>query len=210
MATTRFLVVALALAFVPACDDDDDDFVVVGDPVGDAIDEGVARGTVLANDASAELSPVPDQRTVLGKTATILATLNDGEIQQAQFAIQVVQFDDTADLANIIIIDHTEANAVLDDVVRGLGVPFIASSTADALAADAAEGLGLLRATPPSDIDFQYTQMQVIMHSQALVLLDELEAQVGPGVMADYIDDTRVMINDHLTLSSNLLETFFD
>jgi len=208
MVANRFLLVALAITLVPACDDDDD-FVVVGDPVGDAVDEGVARGTVLAADAHDELTG-DDSAIVIGKTATIIAALNDGEISQSSFAIQVVDDDDIADFADRLIVDHQDANAVLDDVVRGYGVPFIASTAADELAAQGSDGLALLRQTPPGDVDFQFVQLQVINHAQAQVLLDELAAQVGPGAMGDYIADTQVMIDDHLAIATDLLDDFFN
>lgn len=206
MAATRSLLVALAIAFAPACDDDDD--IIIDDPVGDVTDEGFARGDQLAGEAAVELTG-DDFAIVIGKTATILATLNDGEIDQSAFAVQVVDDDDIFDFANTLIIDHEDANAVLDSVVRGYGVPFIASSTANALAAEFNAGLSLLRSTPPADIDFQFVELQVLNHAEALVLLDELAVQVGPGAMGDYIADTRVMIEDHLALSQSLLETFF-
>ena len=206
MVANRLLLVALAITLVPACDDDDD-FVVVGDPVGDALDEGAARGTVLAADAQDELTH-DDFAIVIGKTATILGTLNDNEIAQSTFAIEVVDDDDIADFADRLIVDHQDANAVLDDVVSGYGVPFIESTAADELAAQGADGLALLQQTPPGDIDFQFVQLQVINHAEAQVLLDELAVQVGPGAMGDYIADTRVMIDDHLAIAIDLLDDF--
>ena len=79
------------------------------------------------------------------------------------------------------------------------------SSSADSLADEYNAGLGQLRATPPGDIDFGYTELQVINHAEALVLLDELAVQVGPGAMGDYIADTRVMMDDHLANAQSLL-----
>jgi predicted outer membrane protein len=209
MALNRFLVCALALALAPACtDDDDDDVIIVEDPVGDAVAEGTARGEALADQAFDELTG-NDYAIVIGKTATILATLNDGEIAQAQFAIQVVNADDVFDLANEILIDHEDANAELDSVVRFYGVPYLESSTADALAADASAALAELRATPPQDIDFVYTDLQVVQHAQALVVLDELYVQVGAGEMGDFILNSRDMVAAHLEDAEDILETFF-
>lgn len=208
MAHTRtlFAAFALALALVPACDDDNG--VFVDDPVGDTIDQGNQRGDVLANEAHDELTQ-SDFDVLIGKTATILAALNDGEIDQAQFAINVVIEDDVFDLANVIISDHQAANAALDEVIRSYGVPFLPSTTADTLAAEANAGLAQLRTTPPTQVDFTYVQLQVIQHAEAQVLLDELAAQVGPGAMGDYIANTQNMIDEHLAISTDLLQTFF-
>jgi predicted outer membrane protein len=208
MAATRFLIAAMAIALAPACTDDDDGTVIVDDPVGDAVDEGFARGEDLAGLAQDELT-ADDYDIVIGKTATVLATLNDGEIDQSLFAVQVINDDDIFEYANEIIIDHEDANAELDAVVRFYGVPYLASATADALASDANAGLSLLRSTPPADMDFQYTELQVIQHAQALVLLDELQIQVGPGEMGTFIDNTRAMVEAHLDHGEVLLDTFY-
>lgn len=209
MAHTRtlFAAFALALAVVPACDDDDNG-VFVNDPVGDTLDQGAARGDAIANDADDELTDT-QLDVLIGKTATILAALNDGEIAQAQFALGVVQESDVADLANLIITDHQDANTALDEVVRSYGVPFLPSTTADTLAGELNAGLGQLRTSPPTQVDFTYVQLQVIQHAEAQVLLDELAAQVGPGAMGDYIANTQDMIDEHLAISTDLLQTFF-
>ena len=205
--TRSLLAAALVMALVPACDDNDDDILVV-DPVADTQDEGFARGDALANDAAAELTG-DDALVVIGKTATILATLNDNEITQSAFVLGVSDDFETLDFANTLVNDHDDANQVLGEGVRGYGVNFIPSTTADQLASEGNAGFATLRGTPPDDIDFQFTELQVINHAEALVLLDELAIQVGPGAMGDFIADTRVMIQDHLDRASNLLDDFF-
>jgi hypothetical protein len=207
MAVARILVIAFVFALVPACDDDED-IIIVDDPVGDTVDEGFARGDQIAGDASAELSD-DDFSTVIGKTATILAVVNDGFIQQSDFAAQVVLAGDIFDYANTEIIDHQDSNTALDGVVRFYGVPFLASSTADILVGEFTSGLSLLRATPPVDVDFEYINLMVLEHAEALVLLDELFVQVGPGEMGDFILDMSAMLDAHLLASEDLLATFF-
>ncbi len=209
MAHTRtlFAAFALALALAPACNDDDNG-VFVSDPVGDTLDQGYARGDIIAGQANDELTAT-DFDVLIGKTATILAALNDGEINQAQFALDTVARDDVFDLANTILADHQAANAALDEVVRSYGVPFLDSTTADALTGDFGAGLADLRAAAPSDVDFVYVDLQVINHAEAQTLLDELAAQVGPGAMGDYIANTHDVIDEHLALSTDLLQTFF-
>jgi predicted outer membrane protein len=199
------MMAALAVALVPACGGGSS---TVDDPVGDTQDEGFARGNALADHASDELSG-DDYNIIIGKTASILAALNDGEIDQASFAVQVVAAGDVFDFANLLIIDHDDANDELDGVVRFYGVPYLPSSAADALAAEANGGMAELRATPPGDVDFKFTELQVINHAEAQVLLDELAVQVGPGAMGDYIANTRDMVDDHLARASDLLATFY-
>lgn len=205
MATTRYLIAALAS--LAACGGGTSS-TVVDDPVGDTADEGYARGNALADHASDELSG-DDYAIVIGKTASILAVLNDGEIDQSAFAAEVAADADVIDFASNLIIDHDDANAELDAVVRFYGIPYLPSSAADALAAEGNAGLARLRATPPGDVDFTFVEMQVINHAEAQVLLDELGAQVGPGAMGDYIANTHDMIDVHLDESMDLLDTFY-
>lgn len=179
------------------------------DPVGDTIDEGVARGNFIADLSSSELSGEPDEFVVIGKTASILAVLNDGEIDQASFAIQVVLEGDIFDFANALIVDHEDANIDLDAAVRYYGAGYFASSTADTLADEMAAGMNELRSTPPEDIDFAFVELQVINHAEAQVLLDELALQVGPGVMGDHILDTQAMVDLHFQEATDLLDTFY-
>src|SRR5262245_30725438 len=201
---TRFPIAAAVLALVPGCNDD----TIVDDPVGETQDQGFARGTVLADQAAAELGG-DDLAIVIGKTASILAVLNDGQIDQASFAVQVVGAGDIFDFANALIIDHDDANGALDAVVRFYGVPFVPSVAAESLAAQYGAGLGSLRTTPQHDIDFRFIELQVINHAEAEVLLDELFLQVGPGAMGDYILNTRDLEALHLDEASALLATFF-
>jgi predicted outer membrane protein len=209
MSATRSLVAAFAIALASgACASDGGGTIIVDDPVGDATDEGFARGEALADHAADELAGAPYD-IVIGKTATILATLNDGEIDQAAFAVEVVIDDDVFEFANDLIIDHEDLNVELDFVIRGYGIPYLASSAADALAADAGAGMRLLRTTPPADIDFTFVELQVINHAQALVLLDELEVQVGPGPMSDHIEITRELVDIHLEHAQRLLDTYY-
>lgn len=209
MAPTRSLLAALAIALAPACSTDtSNEVVITDDPVDETVAEGHARGDDLANHAFDELAG-DDYLIQIGKTASILAALNDGEINQSVFAVQVVGESDVFDFANLLIADHEDANIELDSVVRFYGVGYIPSSAADALTLEANAGLGELRATPPEDVDFRFAELQVIMHAQAQVVLDELYAIVGDGEMGDYILSTQDMIDDHLVQAETLLSTFY-
>lgn len=206
MRATRYVLAAVAFSLAPACSDSGD--TVVGDPVGDTIADGQDTGDSLANESFDELSG-DDYAVVIGKTGSILAALHDGEINQAEFAIDGLIADDIFGFANDLIADHDDANIALDGVVRFYGVGYLASSTADSLALEANSGIGELRAAPAELLDFVFVDLQVRMHASAQVLLDELYTQVGPGEMGDYILDTQDMIDDHLAAATDLLASFY-
>lgn len=208
VALRSLLPLALVVLLVPACDDDDDD-VILTDPVQDTVDQGHVMGQTLANTASDELSGEEDYLIVVGKTASILAALNDGEISQADFALNVVIAQDVAEYAARILEDHTTSNDVLDQVVLDFATDFIPNRVDADLTAAAMAGLATLQQTPPDQIDFAYVDLQVRMHAAAQVLLSQLRDMVTDDEMGAFIDDTRVMIDDHLAQGEDLLATFF-
>jgi hypothetical protein len=210
MVSTRYLLVASALALAPACGGGgSSETVIIDDPVGDTVAEGQAVGNDLADNAYGELNG-DDYDIVIGKTASIVAALNDGEINQADFALDLLVADDVFQFANDLIIDHDDANFDLDSVVRLYGVGYIPSNTADTLALEANAGIGELRAAAGAgDIDFAFVDLQVRMHAAAQIMLDELYTQVGPGEMGDLILDTQDMVDAHLAISTDLLSTYY-
>lgn len=208
MATTRIMIAALVACVAAACSDDDDDDVIVVDPVQQATDDGFARGTVLANTAFAEIAG-QDYETVIGQTASIVAALNDGVIEQADFALQVAVANDIAALANVLASEHAIQNANLEGVVDIFGVPFAPSQTEADVAIDYALGLDDLHATPANDVELAYVDLQVRDHAANLVLLDQLRDMVRDDDMGLFLDDVRTMEDNHLAQAQGLLATFF-
>lgn len=205
--STRF-VTALALALGLAACGSDSTTVVTGDPVGDAFEEGQAQGVQLANQIAAEFA-IDDQPTIIAQSGSMIRAINDGEIETSVFAVQVVQEDDVFRFANDMIAVHEDANIELDQVIRIYGVGYLPTQAEANLRGMVAAELQALRATPPQDVDFAYTEMQVRMHASALVVLDQLDSVVEAGPMIDYIANARAMTSDHLAQAEGLLDSFF-
>jgi predicted outer membrane protein len=183
------LVVALSLT---ACDDNSSN-----DVVGQAEDDGTFRGNQLADQISVEFA-IDQSPVLIGQTGSILRALNDGEINQASFAVDTVATPEVADFANQLIAQHMLGNAQLSDVMRTYGVGFQQTQAEAMLAADANDGVALLRTTPPDQLDFTFLELQIRMHSSALVMLDELDDINDTEPMQDFIDTTRDMVDHHL------------
>jgi len=207
MSTRLLLAVTLAL-LAPACGDTADNTIIISDPVGETIDAGHALGASVAAQAFGELS-LDDYDTLIGKSAGIIEAIHRGEVETSLFAAPLVLGPDTFDLANDEIASHQDALARLDDVIRSYGVPYLPSQAQVRLSSEANAAVTALRTTPPADIDFAYVTLQVTMHAEAQLVLDELASLVGPGAMGSYIVDTRLMVNDHLARASTLLDTFY-
>jgi len=207
MVANRFLVAIAALALAPACGSSDDTVIIVGgDPVDDTVAAGEARGIQLADQSFDELVG-NDYLIQIGMTATILASLHDGVINEADFAAQLVFDDDIFAFANDLILDHEDANFALDGVVRFYGVGFVPTLTADDLAAESSANVGFLRGSP--DIDFAFVELEVERAAAAGILLDELYSIVGPGEMGNHILADMDMVDAHLAVSTSLLATFY-
>lgn len=207
MAATRpFLMAALVALAAPACTTSTDRTIV--GPVQDSINTGHARGVALAATASVELSG-EDYTVVIGKTGSILAAINDGEVDQANFALQVVLATDIADFAGSLVDDHALSNKDLDDVVSGFGVGFIPSTTESDVVNDFVLGLDDLRSNAPADIDIAYIDLQVREHAASQVLLAQLRDMVRDDEMGVFIDDMQNTEDEHLLRAADLLATFF-
>lgn len=195
----------VAVAFCAACGTSQTTPVVTGDPVDDAEAQGDLRGQELAAQISLELTG--DQRRILAQTGSLLAALNAGEIEQGATALGLVQRPDIFLFANDLIARHEEAAADLDSVMRVYGLAFVPSQAEANLAADAAAGVALLRATSPDRVDFAFVELQVRMHAAALLVLDQLNVMIESGPMIDYIANMHVMVDDHLAHAKLLLAT---
>ena len=193
------LVFALSIS---ACGDDT---TVFGGPTADAQEEGNDRGEVIADQIDIEF-PSDDPMLLIAQTGWILRALNDGEINQASFALDVLSTAVVEDYASQLIAQHMLANADLDSVMRTYGVAFQPTQAEAMLAADANAGIAMLRTTPPDQIDLAFLDLRIQMHSAALVMLDELGAINDTQPMDDFIAQTHDMVDDHLDQAIDLFE----
>lgn len=206
--STRLHLAAAVAALAPACGGGTPPSVLIDDPVAVTIEAGHAAGSNVAAQAFSELS-LAEPDVLIGKAAGIVGALHKGQIDVSLFAVQQITRDDIFQYANEEVVDHEEEHARLDDVIRSAGTPYLPSQAQVQLATEASAALASLRATPSDTFDFAYAELQVTMHAEAQIILDELANLVGTGDMGVYIADTRLMINDHLARASAILDTFY-
>jgi len=208
--STRLHLAAAVAVLVPACGDNESPDVVVidGETAAAAVDAGHARGTNVAAQALVELS-ASDYQMVIGKSAGIIDAIHTGEVDTALFAVQHISADDVFRFANDMIVEHEDAHAQLDTIVRAYGVPYLPSEAQVQLTHDAAAALSGLRDAEPNDFDFAYTELQITLHAEAQVVLAQLADFVGGGAMGDYVAEARVMVDEHLARATTLLSTFY-
>lgn len=182
-----------------ACGDDGNDADADAD---DAIDEGEMRGEAHANDAMTELGD--DVATdILAKSGHIMITVDEGEIMQAQFAAQAATDPEVLEYAQRMITDHSLHIEVTEDLLAGHGVQPVDNPISVVLRNEAAEGLRQLEAS--ADVDYEYMRMQVMMHSQTLVIIDTLRMLAPFADVEQYFVDTRVTVADHRDHAEDIL-----
>ena len=179
---------------VAACSDN---AKIVGGGAADAESAGNDKGQDVANQIDDEFAEDNDP-VLVSQTGSIMRTLNDGEIMQANFALQTLSRTETENFAADLVAMHTQANADLNNVMRTYNVPFSATQAEAMLLAQANDGLARLQATPPAQIDMVFLEVQIEMHSAAKVMLDQLESENDTDPMDTFLSNSHDLVDDHL------------
>jgi predicted outer membrane protein len=172
------LVASLLLASVAmGCDDGDDaddNNDDSSDPdVQSARDAGDARGRELATQAMTEIGGDNSQVT-MQKSASIIHTINDGEIMQASAVLELSNDADVQAFARMIIRDHGGSNERLEAMLQGGQLPVQDNPISAALRTEAVATTAELGEMPPGELPRAYLKMQVQMHQEAFVLVSAL------------------------------------
>ncbi|MBX5480727.1 MAG: DUF4142 domain-containing protein [Myxococcaceae bacterium] len=127
------------------------------------------------DDAQTVLCPAPDAGVPTLSDAQILMVLrtgNDGEIAQAQVAMQKAKSDQVRAFAEKMVEEHTQANQRLDALATQLGLTPEDSAVSVQLRAEAAQKLDILSKQTNAPFDLGYMDAQVAMHSGLLFWSD--------------------------------------
>lgn len=195
----------LALSLV-ACGDDESDN---GDQaVDDAIAEGETLGQAQAAQTDTELGGEADPDVVAEKTGAILLTIDEGEILHADLALGAADDEGVLDYAQRMVSEHTQHAQQTTDLLAARDLAPLENEIAATLRRQALEMLDVLEAS--DDLDFDYTRTQLVMHSQALVIVDTLEGYAPDPELAGFLDQTRATIEDHRARAEELLRELAD
>ncbi|HVK77598.1 MAG TPA: DUF4142 domain-containing protein [Kofleriaceae bacterium] len=192
------LVLAAGLAGAAACDDNDDDIIggITDQEVQAEVQQGESRGTALATQIDALMTPmtVEQESPVAG---SIAVTVDQGEITQAQIALERAQDPEVRAFAEQMVREHTEHQAEQMALLEARGMAPADNEVSAALRADAAAGVAELEAASPATFDQTYMLLQVRMHSEAGIVVDELSQQVDDAELARFYDTTVPVIQEH-------------
>jgi len=200
MAPRRYgwLLGALACAGFAACGGDGDDGgggdgVVVADTAGE---DGEAMGASLADRAEAELSGEP-RSLIIERLGGIALALDDGEVSQAETALELGEDPQVLDFAEHMRRAHSEHADELEDLLSDRGFVPTQGEVSGRLRTEAFVGIDELRHTPPGQVDFAYLRIQVMMHAAAGVLVDRLIDVAPDAELFDFLRETSAAISDH-------------
>jgi predicted outer membrane protein len=184
----------------------DDDMGRPGDAAADAAtDAGEEMGSVLADQAQAqmghELAPA-----ALADLGAIVLAIDGGEISQAEIAIDRANDPVVMSYAARTSDEHADHADALEALLADRGVSPSESAVSGSLRAEALAGIGELKGTPRSELDFVYMRLQVKMHAAAGVLLDRLyDLAPADGELLDFLDATRSAIAGHRSQAEAIL-----
>lgn len=188
-----YLAVALLASALIGCSDNND---TTDQDITAANNLGTSMGTDLATQAQAELAG-NSALVAIAKIGSIIHTINDGEIMEAQLVLTLTQNTSALDFANKMIADHSANNATLDAMLAAMQITPLDNSVSQRLRAETAADISELQSTAEADVPRVYFQIQIAQHQEAFVLTGTF-VNVSTGTSFDqYIVDTRAMLAAH-------------
>jgi len=171
--------------------------------------EGDARGQQVSSQARTELQDTDDPDTI-ARAASIVATVNAGEIMQANFVLSNSSDTRVLDLAGMILADHQDNDRELRQQMSDLGLAEADSSVAATLNNEATMGLAQLQADAKANLDVDYVQMQVVMHQEVAVLLGNVRGYVDDPDFRDFLSNTIDAVQRHRDHAGDVLDDLTD
>jgi putative membrane protein len=182
---------------VTGCGDEADDDADVAE------EEGEDRGEVVADIADDELDDQTDVVT-MGMAAEILLTIDEGEIQNAKTALGRVSDPNVISFANRMIAEHTDHAIDVLALAELLDLTFVGTQTSAEVRLDY-EAQDRDLASISSGGDYVYTRGEVVLHSEALEVVDELDGNIVDFTFLDFLDATEEMLEFHRDEASAIL-----
>lgn len=128
---------------------------------------------IAPDQPTAAAAPLNDSQSV-----EALGTLNHGEVELARYALERAHAEPARQLAQMMIDEHTEAEADVVAWAQAHAVAGQANDVSPAVLASAGAVRTRLETTSDEDFDRAYVQSQIDMHADALDILDQ---RIVPG-----------------------------
>ncbi len=173
-----------------------------------AADEANARGVTLGMElaalATAELANQP-KYVVWGRVGAILLALDEGEVLQAELALERGLEPAALEYALRMRSEHTAHAAQVRALLAACHACPLENQVSAALRGAAAGGIDDLRAARSELIGFEYMELQVMMHAAGEVLLDRLLDLAPDARLEGFLQTTRDHVAEHRETGDALL-----
>lgn len=196
----------LLIAALASCGSDDDDNNNNDDRANQAMAEGDARGGELSGQARTDFGGATNDDEAIAKAASIVLTLDTGEIAQASFILTLDVDSSVRDLASEIQADHQANAAKLDAMLQDRGLTPADNPVSTSLQGEAMTGLEKLRAESKDDAERDYTEMQIMMHQAGFVLVGTVRDLVDDEDFRQFLSETRDAIAKHRDHARDVLD----
>ncbi|HKU38395.1 MAG TPA: DUF4142 domain-containing protein, partial [Polyangiales bacterium] len=167
--------------------------LVVGFGVASGCSKGASEPTPGASQGN-EAPPVPVTGTVSmdklsdGQIATVLTTVDDGEIEQAQAALKRATNPEVRAFATHMVDQHTASKQAGAQLVSQTGLKPAESPKSKELQAAGAQHLERLNAADDANFDITYLSGQIDQHETVLKLIeDQLLPAVNEPALRDHL-----------------------
>lgn len=196
---------ALALAMVTsACGDNNSPDIDVDEPA----QQGQQRGETIATQVETDVANDTPE-IVLGTIGQIMLTIDEGEIMQAQLIVDRSEDEDiddqVVDYANRMLDEHTAHMSQMMLLLDANEAAPLENAVSTQLRSEAQTGMRELENAEGNDLDRVYMRMQILMHSQSLVIVRTLEELAPEDEVRTFFGDTVQIIEDHRDEAQDIL-----
>ena len=144
-------------------------------------------------------------RMAANDIAGILATANQGEIDQANAALSKAANADVRAFAQMMVTDHTNAGNTANDVFARNGITPADNTTTSDLKTNGQRSMMNLNAYSGASFDRAYMQSQVDMHQWLLTNLDSVLIPSSRGDLRNLLETMRGTVSTHLDRARQIL-----
>ncbi len=142
-----------------------------------------------------------------GAKLKVVHTINDGEIAQAQLALQKAVHAEVRAYAEQMIAEHTANNALVEQLASELGLDLVESALSEAVRAEALAALEELAQLEGHAFDVAYMTIQVKMHQQALEMVTRFAVEANHPRLREFYESTAAAIQKHLIEAEAILSS---
>jgi predicted outer membrane protein len=193
-----FLVLVTAVA---ACADSDPDAADIAVVDGENIGNGLAdkTGIEFIDDAA---------ERIVAKSGAIVMALDEAQLLVADFALSISTDPIVRDYAKSILFDYSQHLFATADLLLSVGLQREENPISRALHLEAERNVRTLATLPFNGFDFQLARLEIVMHSEALIIVGTLQ-QFAPLIeMELFFDETIGMLEAHRVVAEQILRTF--